>query len=205
MGKKNLNIGLVGYGFMGRAHSNAFLQTNRFFDVPYQPILKAVCARNSDRVKSFAENWGYASVETDWRRLVERKDVDLIDIASPNDTHAEIAVAAAKAGKMVLCEKPLGRSGAEAKGMTDAVQSSRVGNMVWYNYRRVPAVVLLKNLIDEGRLGRIFHYRAKFLQDWTMSRDLPQGGEDCGVWIWQLLAAASLAICWPTRSTPPCG
>src|SRR5215471_10298394 len=100
MAKKNLNIGLVGYGFMGRAHSNAFLQASRFFDLPYQPVLKAVCARNQDRVQSFADKWGYESIETDWRKLVDRKDIDLIDIASPNDTHAEIATAAANAGKM---------------------------------------------------------------------------------------------------------
>src|SRR6185295_7372271 len=126
MSKKHLNIGLVGYGFMGRTHSNAFLQAGRFFDLPYTPVLKAVCARNPERVKSFAENWGYASVETDWRKLVERKDIDLIDIASPNDTHAEIAIAAAKAGKMVLCEKPLGRDATEARSMTEAAESAKV-------------------------------------------------------------------------------
>jgi myo-inositol 2-dehydrogenase/D-chiro-inositol 1-dehydrogenase len=178
--KKNLNIGLVGYGFMGRTHSNAFLQASRFFDVPYQPVLKAVCARNAERVKAFAENWGYTSIETDWRALVNRTDIDLVDIASPNDTHHDIAIAAARAGKMVMCEKPLGRTAAEAEAMVAAVESARVPNMVWYNYRRVPAVVLIKQLIDEGKLGRIFHYRAKFLQDWTISQDLPQGGE--GLW-----------------------
>jgi predicted dehydrogenase len=180
MNKRQLNIGLIGYGFMGRAHSNAFLQAGRFFDLPYSPKLKAVCARNVERARSFADNWGYESVETDWRKLVERKDIDLIDIASPNDTHAEIAIAAARAGKMVMCEKPLGRVAAEGSAMTEAVESAKVANMVWYNYRRVPAVTLLKNLIDEGRFGRIFHYRAKFLQDWTISQDLPQGGE--GLW-----------------------
>src|SRR5947207_6049120 len=180
MSKKQLNIGLVGYGFMGRTHSNAFLQAPRFFDVPYQPVLKAVCARSADRVKAFAANWGYESIETDWRALVERKDIDLIDIASPNDTHAEIAIAAARAGKMVMCEKPLGRSAAEAEAMVAAVEAAKVANSVWYNYRRVPAVVLLKDLIDNGTLGRVFHYRAQFLQDWTISADLPQGGE--GLW-----------------------
>src|SRR5580693_3328069 len=180
MARTNLNVGLVGYGFMGRTHSNAYLQAPRFFEVPYQPVLKAVCARSAERVKGFAENWGYQSVETDWRALVQRKDIDLIDIASPNNTHAEIAIAAAKAGKMVMCEKPLGRTGAEAKAMTDAVEAANVPNMVWYNYRRVPAVVLLKKLLDEGHFGRIFHYRSQFLQDWTISRDLPQGGE--GLW-----------------------
>jgi predicted dehydrogenase len=189
MSKKQLNIGLVGYGFMGRAHSNAFLQAGRFFDLPYSPKLKAVCARNVERAKSFADNWGYESIETDWRRLIERKDIDLIDIASPNDTHAEIAAAAARAGKMVMCEKPLGRNAAEAKIMVEAVEAAKVPNAVWYNYRRVPAVVLLKNLINEGRFGRIFHYRAKFLQDWTISQDLPQGGE--GLWRLDVAVAGS--------------
>src|SRR5262245_56081875 len=189
MAKRNLNIGLIGYGFMGRAHSNAFRQANRFFNVPYQPVLKAACARNPERLNAFAENWGYESVETDWQKLVERKDIDLIDIASPNDTHAEIAIAAARAGKMVLCEKPLGRDAAEAKSMTEAAESAKVPNMVWYNYRRVPAVTLLKNLLDEGRFGKIFHYRAKFLQDWTISQDLPQGGE--GLWRLDVAVAGS--------------
>lgn len=189
LGKSSLNIGLVGYGFMGRAHSNAFLQAGRFFDLPYQPVLKAVCARNLDRAKAFAENWGCESVETDWRKLIERPDIALIDIASPNDTHAEIAIAAAQAGKMVLCEKPLGRNASEARTMTDAVESAKVPNMVWYNYRRVPAVMLLKHLVEEGRFGRVFHYRAKFLQDWTISPDLPQGGE--GLWRLDIAAAGS--------------
>jgi predicted dehydrogenase len=189
MSKKTLNVGLVGYGFMGRTHSNAFLQAGRFFDLPFQPVLKAVCARNPERVKAFAQNWGYESVETDWRELIKRDDIDLIDIASPNDTHAEIAIAAAKAGKMVMCEKPLGRNAAEAEAMVAAVEAAKVPNTVWYNYRRVPAVVLLKNLLDEGRFGRIFHYRAKFLQDWTISQDLPQGGE--GLWRLDVAVAGS--------------
>jgi len=185
--KKKLRVGLVGYGFMGRTHSNAFLQAPRFFDVPFEPVLKAVCARNAERVKAFASNWGYESIETDWRALVDRKDIDLVDIASPNDTHEDIAVAAARAGKMVLCEKPLGRTAAEAGRMVAAVESAGVPNSVWYNYRRVHAVTLLKQLIDEGRLGRVFHYRAQFLQDWTISADLPQGGEG----LWRLDAAVA--------------
>ena len=187
--KRKLNIGLVGYGFMGRTHSNAFLQAPRFFDVPFEPVLKAVCARNADRVRAFASNWGYETAETDWRRLVERKDIDLIDIASPNDTHAEIAVAAARAGKMVMCEKPLGRNSVEAEAMAAAVEAAHVPNSVWYNYRRVPAVALVKELIDQGKLGRIFHYRAQFLQDWTISADLPQGGE--GLWRLDVAVAGS--------------
>ena len=186
---KNLNIGLVGYGFMGRTHSNAFRQAQRFFDLPYQPVLKAVAARNPERVKKFADNWGYESFETDWRKLIDRKDIDVVDIASPNDTHQEIAVAAAKAGKMVMCEKPLGRNAAEGEAMVAAVEAAGVPNTVWYNYRRVPAVVLIKNLIDEGKFGRIFHYRAKFLHDWTISQDLPQGGE--GLWRLDVAVAGS--------------
>jgi myo-inositol 2-dehydrogenase/D-chiro-inositol 1-dehydrogenase len=180
MSKKPLRVGLVGYGFMGRTHSNAFAKVNQFFDLPYRPVLQAVCARDAGKVATFAEQWGYSSTETDWRKLVERPDIDLIDIASPNDTHAEIAIAAAAAGKMVLCEKPLGRNAAESERMVQAVEKAGVPNMVWYNYRRVPAVTLAKQLIDEGRLGKIFHYRAKFLQDWTISADLPQGG--AGLW-----------------------
>ena len=186
---KTLNIGLVGYGFMGRTHSNAFLQAPRFFDLPYRPVLKAVAARNEERVKKFAANWGYESYETEWRTLVERKDIDVIDIASPNDTHRDIAIAAARAGKMVMCEKPLGRTAAEAKEMVDAVEKAGVPNTVWYNYRRVPAVVLIKQLLDDGTFGRIFHYRAKFLQDWTISQDLPQGGE--GLWRLDVSVAGS--------------
>jgi predicted dehydrogenase len=180
MSARPLRIGLVGYGFMGRTHSNAFARVNQFFDLPYRPVLQAVCARDAAKVAAFAEQWGYASSETDWRKLVARPDIDLIDIASPNDTHAEIAIAAAEAGKMVLCEKPLGRNAAESQRMVAAAEKAGVPNMVWYNYRRVPAVTLAKQLIEEGRLGKIFHYRAKFLQDWTISADLPQGG--AGLW-----------------------
>jgi len=186
---KTLNVGMVGYGFMGRTHSNAFSQVGHFFDVPYQVKLKRICARNADRANAFAQKWGYESAVTDWRKLVDSPDIDLIDIASPNDTHAEIAIAAARAGKMVMCEKPLGRNAAEAEAMTQAVEKAGVPNSVWYNYRRVPAVTLAKQLIDEGRLGKIFHYRAKFLQDWTISEDLPQGG--AGLWRLDVKVAGS--------------
>src|SRR5205085_858355 len=173
---KPLNVGMIGYGFMGKAHSNAYRKVNHFFDLEYRPVLKAVCARDAGKVKAFADQWGYESVETDWRKLVERKDIDLIDICTPNNTHAEIATAAAKAGKMILCEKPLSMTGDEGQRMVEAVEEAGVPNMVWYNYRRVPAVTFAKQLIGEGKLGRIFHYRAMFLQDWTISADLPQGG-----------------------------
>ena len=173
---KLLRIGLVGYGFMGRAHSNAYKRVNDFFPLQFRPVLKTVCGRSRDKAETFAAQWGYESTETDWRALIERPDIDVIDIASPNNTHSEIAIAAAAAGKTVFCEKPLGCSLVEAERMVDAVEKAGVPNMVWYNYRRVPAVTLAKQLIEEGRLGHIFHYRAKFLQDWTMSPDLPQGG-----------------------------
>jgi len=186
---KKLNIGLIGYGFMGRAHSNAFRRAPNFFGLQYEPVLHTISARNPERAKAFAATWGYQNIETDWRKVVANPEIDLIDIASPNDTHAEIAIAAAQAGKMVMCEKPLGRNAAEAESMVDAVEKAGVANMVWYNYRRVPAVTLAKQLIDEGRLGRIFHYRAKFLQDWTISADLPQGGE--GLWRLDLAVAGS--------------
>jgi predicted dehydrogenase len=184
---KKINVGMVGYGFMGRTHSNAFLKAANFFDLQFRPVLKTICARNEDRAKAFAAKWGYETVETDWRRMVDSPEIDLVDIASPNDTHLEIAVAAAKAGKMVMCEKPLGRNARESEQMVTAVEEAGVANMVWYNYRRVPAVMLAKQLIDEGRLGKIFHYRAKFLQDWTISTELPQGGEG----LWRLDAAVA--------------
>jgi myo-inositol 2-dehydrogenase/D-chiro-inositol 1-dehydrogenase len=185
--KKKLNIGVVGCGFMGRTHSNAFRSAPNFFDLPYEPVLKTICARKGERAKAFAAQWGYDSFETDWRKMVDSPEIDLIDIASPNDTHAEIAVTAAKAGKMVMCEKPLGRNPTESLAMVEAVEKAGVANMVWYNYRRVPAVTLAKQLIDEGRLGKVFHYRTVFLQDWTISSDLPQGGEG----LWRLDASVS--------------
>jgi myo-inositol 2-dehydrogenase/D-chiro-inositol 1-dehydrogenase len=177
---KTLNVGMIGYGFMGRAHSNAFRKVRNFFPGELQPVLKAACGRDAAKTKAFAETWGYESVETDWRKLIARPDIDLIDIAAPNNVHAEIAIAAAKAGKMILCEKPLAMNPAEGAQMVKAIEKAKVPNMVWYNYRRIPAVTLAKHLIDEGRLGKIFHYRAKFLQDWTISAEVPQGGP--GTW-----------------------
>src|ERR1700704_6395438 len=119
---KPLNIGMIGYGFMGRAHSNAHREVNNFFDLGYRPVLKAACARSADKAKAFADKWGYESVETDWRKLIERKDIDVIDICTPNNTHAEIAIAAARAGKMILCEKPLALNAEEAEKMVAAVE-----------------------------------------------------------------------------------
>ena len=187
MAKKKLNVGMIGYGFMGRAHSNAFRKVSNFFENDYVPVLKAACARDAEKVKAFADTWGYESTETDWRKLIERKDIDAVDICVPNNLHKEISIAAAEAGKMILCEKPLAMNAAEGEEMCKAVEKAGVLNTVWYNYRRVPAVSLAKQLIDEGRLGKIFHYRAVFLQDWTISEDLPQGGAG----LWRLDAAAA--------------
>jgi len=183
-----LNIGLIGCGFMGRAHTNAYKRTPDFFpELKHRPALKAVCARSKDHVTRFAEQWGYQSVETDWRRLVERVDIDAVDICVPNNLHREMALAAAASGKAVLCEKPLAMNAAQGAEMCAAVEQAGVANMVWYNYRRVPAVSLAKALVDEGKLGRIYHYRANFLQDWTISPDVPQGGPAT----WRLDAAAA--------------
>jgi predicted dehydrogenase len=190
MSKKKLRIGLIGCGFMGRTHSNGYKRVSNFFpELNYEPVLKAVCARSADKVKAFAEQWGYESTETDWKVLIARDDIDAVDICTPNDFHAEIAIAAAAKGKMILCEKPLSRTLAEGQKMVDAIEKSGVKNTVWYNYRRVPAVTLAKQIIDSGKLGKIFHYRANFLQDWTISPELPQGGE--GLWRLDVDAAGS--------------
>ena len=186
---KELRIGMIGYGFMGKAHSNAYAQANHFFPCGIKPIMKALCARNAEKAQSFATNWGYESIETDWRKLLERNDIDAVDICTPNNIHKDIAIAAAKAGKMILCEKPLAMNAAEGEEMCEAVEKAGVANMVWYNYRRVPAVSLAKQIIDSGKLGRIVHYRANFLQDWTINADVPQGG--AGTWRLDVEAAGS--------------
>src|SRR2546423_10403052 len=186
---KKLNVGMIGYGFMGRAHSNAYRKVSNFFDLEYQPVLKAACARDASKVKEFANKWGYESTETDWRKLLDRKDIDAVDICTPNNTHKEISLAAAKAGKMILCEKPLSMNSAEGEEMVRAVESAKVPTMICYNYRRVPAVTFAKQLIDQGKLGTIFHFRAKFLQDWTISAHLPQAGQ--GLWRLDVHAAGS--------------
>jgi predicted dehydrogenase len=170
---EGIRIGLVGYKFMGKAHSNAYHRVAQFFSLPKPPVMKAICGRSEVAVEAMAERWGWESVETDYRRLVARDDIDLIDISTPNNTHAEIAIAAAKAGKHVVSEKPLAMNAAEAKKMLEAVQKAGVRHMVWFNYRRVPAIALAKKLIDEGALGRIFHVRAVYLQDWIVDPKFP--------------------------------
>lgn len=181
MDKKILRIGIIGTGFMARAHSNAYNRISDFFpELEYQPKLQAVCSRSAARVEKFAKQWGFDRWETDWKKLVQSDDIDAIDICTPNHLHADIAIAAAEHGKMILCEKPLARTVEEASPMVDAVEKYNVPNTVYYNYRRVPAVTLAKQIIDQGKLGRIFHFRANFLQDWTINPELPQGGE--GLW-----------------------
>ncbi len=177
-----VRVGLIGYGFMGRAHSNAYRKVTQFFDTDHQPVMKACCARNEATISEFATRWGWESYETDWRKLIARDDIDAIDICVPNHLHHEIALAAAKAGKMVLCEKPLAMTAAQGREMVAAVEAAGVPNLVWFNYRRVPAISLAHQLIAEGRVGRVYHYRALYLQDWTISPDVPQGGHT----LWRL-------------------
>jgi len=184
---QQLRIGMIGYGFMGRAHSNGYNRVKDFFDLEYLPVLQAVAARDAGKAQAFADRWGYKRVETDWRKLVAADDIDAIDICTPNNLHAEIAIEAAKHGKAILCEKPLSMNVAEGERMCEAVEKAGVPNTVWYNYRRIPAVTFAKQIIDSGALGRVFHYRAEFLQDWTINADLPQGGAA----LWRLDAAAA--------------
>jgi predicted dehydrogenase len=174
---KTLKVGMLGCGFMGRAHSNAYNQVNHFFSsLETRPVLQAVYSRDEKRAQNFAETWGYASIETDWKKLIARDDIDLIDVCTPNHLHHDQVIAAAEAGKIVCCEKPLAMNTAEGEAMVAAVEKAGVANMVWFNYRRVPAIALFKQVIDEGRVGRPFHYRATYNQDFTISTDVPQGG-----------------------------
>jgi len=174
---------------MGRTHSNAYREVSRFFDIPYDIQLKVICGLEEPAAQAFAARWGYESCTTDWKKVIEDKNIDLVDICVPNSLHADIAIAAAGAGKAVLCEKPIALDAAQGEKMVAAVEKAGVPNMVSFNYRRVPAVCLAKALIDEGRLGRIFHYRANFLQDWTISPEVPQGGT--ATWRLDVKAAGS--------------
>ncbi|HKH12924.1 MAG TPA: Gfo/Idh/MocA family oxidoreductase [Rubrobacter sp.] len=168
-----VGVGLVGYKFMGRAHSNAYRQLPRFFDVDPAPRMAAICGRDEAGVREAAHSLGWESHETDYRRLIERDDVGLVDVVTPGNTHREIVLAALEAGKHVICEKPLANSLAEAKEMLDATREAGTINMVCFNYRRAPAVQLAKKLVDEGRLGTIRHWRATYLQDFIMDPGFP--------------------------------
>jgi predicted dehydrogenase len=171
-----LGVGVIGYGFMGSAHSQAWRTAGHIFDLPLTPRMNVLCGRDPVGVRAAAAKLGWADTETDWRRLIERDDVQLVDICTPGDTHAEIAIAALAAGKHVLCEKPLANSVAEAQRMVDAATAASargVHSMVGFNYRRVPAITFARRLVAEGRLGTIRHVRAQYLQDWIVDRQFP--------------------------------
>jgi predicted dehydrogenase len=169
----HLNVALIGYAFMGRAHSNAYRQVGRFFSPKYLPRMKVLCGRTLASVRAAADQLGWEESATDWREVVRRKDIDIIDIATPGDSHAEIAIEAAKAGKIVFCEKPLANTLKEAQKMLAAVTKAGVIHMICHNYRRAPAVMLAKQLIEDGKLGRLYHYRGTYLQDWVADPSVP--------------------------------
>ena len=172
--RRTLRVGLVGHGFMGKAHSNAWRQAPRFFQLPADVVLRTICGRNARALKKSATQFGWKKYATDWRAVVNDPEIDIIDITTPNDSHCEIALAAAAAGKAILCEKPLALNVTEAQRMTDAVRKARVVNMVCHNYRRLPALALAREMIAEGALGdRLFHYRARYAQDWIADPDFP--------------------------------
>lgn len=168
-----VRIGMIGYKFMGKAHSHAYRDIPMFFPETAVPVMKAICGRSEEAVKSAARQFGWEEAVTDWRELVGRDDIDLIDINTPSDAHKDIALAAAKAGKHIFCEKPLALTLADAREMLAAAEEAGVKHMIGFNYRFAPAVQLAKKLVDEGRLGRIYHFRAVFLQDWIVDPDFP--------------------------------
>ena len=168
-----LRVGIVGYNFMGKAHSNAWLKAGRFFDLPVEVVMRAACGRTEDKLRAFAKNWGWQSVERDYRKLVARDDIDLVDVCVPNNLHREVAAAALSAGKPVACEKPLAMSLAQAREMAELAAKKGLFTTVWYNYRRVPALCLARRLVKEGRIGRVFHVRAHYLQSWIIDPSFP--------------------------------
>ena len=170
---KTLNVGMIGYKFMGKTHSNAWRQVGHFFPVPAQPVLHTVCGRDKKAVKAAAKQLGWNKIATDWRDVVADPEIDIIDVNTANDTHAEISIAAAKAGKHVLCEKPLAMTVKEAAAMLDAVKKARVVHMICHNYRRIPAIAQARKMIAAGDLGKIYHYRARYLQDWIIDPEFP--------------------------------
>ncbi|HUV90283.1 MAG TPA: Gfo/Idh/MocA family oxidoreductase, partial [Anaerolineae bacterium] len=165
---EEINVGIVGTKFMGRAHSNAFMDVSHFFDLPVSPVLRAACGRNAADLEAFARRFGWQTTETSWERLVARDDVDLVDICTSNVTHMPIAVAAARAGKHVFCEKPIAMNAGEARRMLDAAREADVRHMVAFNYRRVPAIVLARHMIEAGKIGTIRHFNAVYYQDWLV-------------------------------------
>lgn len=171
--KKTVNVGLIGYQFMGKAHSNAYRNVNAFFDLPVEVRMHTICGRNQDAVRDAARTFGWHQYETDWRKVIEDPSIDVIDVATPGNTHKEIAIAAAAAGKAVFCEKPIGNTLDEAREMLDAVRTHTVPHAVWHNYRKAPAVAMAKRMIQEGKLGEIYHFRANYLQDWIVDPSFP--------------------------------
>lgn len=170
---RKLNVAMIGYGFMGRAHSNAWRQVRAFFDVPYEPVLKVICGRNETELERVANHFGWEERSTNWEEVVTRADVDVVDICSPGYTHAPIVIAAAQAKKILFCEKPLANTLAEAEQMLDAAEQNGCVHMICHNYRRAPAVALASELIEAGELGKIYHYRATYLQEWLHNPDSP--------------------------------
>jgi len=170
---KKINVGMVGYKFMGKAHSHAYRDVDMFFETETVPVMKVICGRTETAVSEAARRFGWEAYETSWEKIVQRQDIGLVDINTPNSTHREIAVAAAKAGKHILCEKPLAVSLAEAEEMLKAARQAGVKHMVCFNYRKVPAVGLAKKLVEEGSLGKIYHFRAQYLQDWITDPEFP--------------------------------
>lgn len=173
MAKKKINIALMGSGFMGKAHSFAWTLVNKFFDVPYEPVLKVNFGTDEDITRDFAEKWGFEEISMNWEETVNRPDIDIVDIVVPTYIHKDMAVAAAKAGKDIMCEKPAAVNYEQAKEMAQAAKEAGVVNYLNHNYRRVPAIAYAKQLIDEGRLGTIYHWRSAYLQDWVMDPDFP--------------------------------
>ena len=171
--KQKLNVGLIGYKFMGKTHSNAWRQAPHFFNLPAEPVLHTLCGRNPKGVREAAARLGWQNTCNDWREAVQNPELDIIDVTTANDTHAEIAIAALEAGKAVLCEKPLAMDAIEARSMWDAARKTRRVNMVCHNYRRIPAIALAHRMIAEGRIGKIFHYRARYAQDWIVDPEFP--------------------------------
>ena len=174
MGNDSLNIGLVGYKFMGKAHSNAFRQVGAFFDVPKRVCMRALCGRDETWARTAAAQYGWEDVETDWRRLVARADIDAVDITTPSNFHKDIAIAAAQNGKHVFCEKPLALNLTDAREMLAVAHKANVRHQIGFNYRFAPAVVLAKRMIAEGKLGKIYHFRGKYLQDFIVDPDFPR-------------------------------
>jgi predicted dehydrogenase len=170
---REINVALIGYAFMGRAHSNAYRQVSRFFSPRLRPRMKVICGRTRSLAEAARRVHGWEEAATDWRAVVARKDIDLVDISTPGHLHAPIAIAAARAGKAVICEKPLANTLRQADRMLAAVRAAGVVHMVCHNYRRAPAVVLARQIIDEGAIGDIRHFRGSYLQDWLVDPAFP--------------------------------